>query len=76
MLRMDKVREGSAFSGKPAIVVPFSLQSKLGTVVRSMCITFMIPLQIELNSATVAVIKHMNIPILRKWQIRSLELNH
>ena len=29
-----------------------------------------------LNYATVVVIKHMNIPILRKWPIYSLELNH
>ena len=65
VLRMDKVREGSAFAGT-AIVVSFPLPSKLGTVVYSMCITFMVSLQKELDSATVAVIKHVDIPILRK----------
>ena len=69
MLRMDKVRERSAFAGKPTHVVSIPLPSKLGTVVRSMCITFMVPpqvVQVGLHSATVAVIKHMNIPILQK----------
>ena len=45
VLRMDKVREGSAFAGT-SIVVSFPLLSKLGTVVHSMCITFVVPLQI------------------------------
>ena len=44
----------------------FPLPSKLGTVARSMCITLMVSLKESLNSATVAVIKHVNIPILRK----------
>ena len=65
MLRMDKVRERSAFAGILHVVVSFPLPPKLGTVVHSMCITFMVPLEITLNSATVAVIKLMNIPILR-----------
>ena len=43
MLRMDKVREGSAFADT-TIVVSFLLPSKLGTVVHSMCITLMVPL--------------------------------
>ena len=66
MLRMDKVKEGSAFAGIPAIAVSIPLQSKLETVVHSMCITFMVPLQVGINSATVAVIKHVNIPISKK----------
>ena len=64
MLRMDKVKDGSAFAGAPN-VVPFPLPSKLRTVVHSMCITFMVPLKVALISATVAVIKHVDIPILR-----------
>ena len=43
VLWMDEVIEGSVFAGT-TIVVPFPLPSKLGTVVRSMCITFMVSL--------------------------------
>ena len=65
MLRMDKVRERSAFAGILHVIVSFQLPSKLGTVVHSMCITFMVTLEITLNSVTVAVIELTNIPILR-----------
>ena len=44
VLLMDKVKESSAFAAGTANVVVLPLPSKLGTVVHSMCTTFIVPL--------------------------------
>ena len=65
MLRMDKVIERSAFAGTTN-VVSIPLPSQSGNVLHSMCITFMVSVQVTGNCVTAVVIKRMNIPILRK----------